>query len=67
MRKDLSMRYMRDWERNLVQRYLPIQMDLDIILKIIQRKVSNGTHLPVAVKEIQVGYIGSSYFKDAFL
>ena len=36
----------------LVQRFLPKQADIDKILKIIQRKVLRGTHLPVTVKEI---------------
>ena len=36
-------------------------------LKIIQRKVLKGTHLPVTVKEIQAGYLISPYFKDLYL
>ena len=32
------------------------QADIDKILKTIQRKVLQGTHLPVTVKEIQAGY-----------
>ena len=31
---------------NIVQKYLPKQMDIDKSLKIIQRKVLKGTHLP---------------------
>ena len=30
----------------IVQRYLPKQTDVDKILKVIQRKVLKGTHLP---------------------
>ena len=41
---------------NLVQKYLPNQTDIDKILKIIQRKVLKGRHLPVTIKEIQAGY-----------
>ena len=41
--------------KNIIQKYLPKQTDIDKILKIIQRKVLNGTHLPVTIKEIQVG------------
>ena len=52
---------------NLVQNFLPKQADIDKILKIIQRKVLKGTHLPVVIKEIQVGYLVSSYFKDIYL
>ena len=36
----------------LVEKFLPKQADIDTILKIIQRKVLKGTHLPVTVKEI---------------
>ena len=33
----------------------------------IQRKVLIGTHLPVEIKEIQVGYLNSPYFNDIYL
>ena len=52
---------------NLVQKFLPKQTDIDKILKVIQRKVLKGTHLPVDIKEIQARYLHSSYFKDIFL
>ena len=52
---------------NLVQKYLSKQRDIDRILKIIQRKVLKGTHLLVTIKEIQVGYLNSPYFKDRYL
>ena len=52
---------------NIVQKYLPKQTDIDKILKGIQRKVLKGTHLPVTIKEIQVGYLNSPYFKDLYL
>ena len=42
-------------------------MDIHKILKIIQRKVLKGTHLPNTVKEIQVGYLHSPYFKNLYL
>ena len=51
----------------LVQRFLPKQADIDKILKIMQRKVVKGPHLPVTVKEIQAVYLISSYFKDLYL
>ena len=51
----------------LIQKYLPKQMDIDKILDIIKRKVLKGTHLPLTVKEIQVGYLTSPYFKDLFV
>ena len=52
---------------NLVHKYLPKQADIDKILKVMQRKVLKGTHLPVEIKEIQAGYLQSSYFKDIYL
>ena len=52
---------------NLMQKFLPKQADIIKILKIIQRKVLKGTNLPVAIKEIQAGYLISPYFKDIFL
>ena len=54
-------------KENIVHKYLPKQMDIDKILEVIQRKVLKGTHLPVEVKEIQVGYLCSPYFKDLYL
>ena len=42
-------------------------MDIDKILKIIQQKVLKGTHLTVTIKDIQAGYLISSYFKDIYL
>ena len=52
---------------NIPQKYLPTQIDIDKILKIIQRKVLKGTYFPVTIKEIQVGYLNSPYFKDIYL
>ena len=37
---------------NLIQKVLPKQAGIDKILKVIQRKVLKGTHLPVEIKEI---------------
>ena len=51
----------------LVQKFLPKQTDIDKILKIIQGKVLKGTHLPITIKDIQAGYLVSSYFKDIYL
>ena len=48
---------------NIVQKYLPEQMDIDKILKIIQKKVLKATHLPITIKEIQVGYITAHILK----
>ena len=52
---------------NLVHKYLPKQTNIDKMLKVIQRKVLKGTHLPVEIKEIQAGYLHSSYLKDIYL
>ena len=51
----------------IIQKYLPKQADIDKILKVIQRKVLKGTHLPITIKEIQAGYLNSPYFKDLYL
>ena len=51
----------------LIQKFLPKQADIDKILKIIQRKVLKGKHLPVVIKEIKAGYLLSPYFKDIYL
>ena len=50
-------------KENLIHKYLPKQTDIDKILKVIQRKVLKGTHLPVEIKEIHAGYQYSSYSK----
>ena len=51
----------------LIQKFLPKQTDIDKILDIIKRKVLKGTHLPLTIKEIQAGYLSSSFFKDLYL
>ena len=51
----------------IVQKYLPKQTDIDTVLKVIQRKVLKGAHLLVTIKDIQAGYLSSSYFKDLYL
>ena len=52
---------------NLIHKYLSRQADIDKILKVIQRKVLRETHLLVEIKEIQAGYLQSSYFKDIYI
>ena len=42
-------------------------MDINKVLDIINTKVLKGTHLPLTIKEIQVGYLTSPYFKDLYL
>ena len=51
---------------NLIQTFLPRQIYIDKVLKIIERKVLKGTHLPVTIKEIQAGYLVNPYFKDIY-
>ena len=51
----------------LVQKFLPKQDEIDTILKLIHCKILKGTHLAVTIKEIQIGYLVSSYFKDIYL
>ena len=52
---------------NLIQKLLPKQADIVRILKVIERKVHKGTHLPVEIKEIQAGYLNSSHFQAIYL
>ena len=52
---------------NIIQQFLPKQTDIDKILEIIRKKVLKGTHLPLTIKEIQAGYLSSSYFRDIYL
>ena len=51
----------------IIHKYLPKQVDIDKILNIIKRKVLKGTHLPLTIKELQAGYLSSSFFKDLFV
>ena len=52
---------------NIIQQFLPKQTDIDKILEVIRKKVLKGTHLLLTIKEIQAGYLSSSYFKDIYL
>ena len=47
-----------------MEKVSPGQTDIGKILKIIQRKVLKGAHLPVTVKKIQAGYLISPSFID---
>ena len=51
----------------LVKKFLPKLADIDKILKVTQRKVVKGMHLPATIKEIQAGYLVSPHFKDIYL
>ena len=50
----------------LIHKYLPKRVDIDKIMNIIKRKVLKGTHLPITIKEIQAGYLNSSFFKGLY-
>ena len=50
----------------VVQKYLLGQADKDKILDIIKRKVLKSMHLPLTIKEMQAGYLTSSFFKDLY-
>ena len=52
--------------KNIIQWFLPKQTDIDKILEIIKKKVLKGTYLPLMIKEIQMGYLNSLYFKDIY-
>ena len=54
-------------KENLVHKFLPKQTDIDKVLDVIQRKVLKGTNLPMEIKEIQVEYLHSPYFRDLYL
>ena len=45
--------------RNIIQRFLPKQTYIDKIIEIIKKEVLKDTHLPLMIKEIQVGYLNS--------
>ena len=52
--------------KNIIQWFLPKQIDIDKILEIIKKKLLKGTHLHITIKEIQAGYLNSLYFKDIY-
>ena len=52
---------------NLVHRYLPKQTYIEKNIISNPKKVLKGTHLLVEIKEIQAGYLHSSYFKDILI
>ena len=54
-------------KEKLVHRFFPKQTDIIKILEVIQREALKGTHLPVEIKQIEVGYLYSPYFKDLYL
>ena len=52
---------------NLISQIFAKGRDINKTLKVIQRKILRGTHLPVKIKEIQARYLQSSYFRDIYI
>ena len=51
----------------MVHKFLPKQIDLNKVFKTQVRNVLKGTHLPMTITEIKVGYLTSPYFKNIYL
>ena len=51
----------------MIHKSLPKQTDLFKIIKLIERKVLKGTHLPMTMKEIQAGYLINPSLKNIYL
>ena len=51
----------------VIQKFLSKQADIDTILKVIQRKVLKGAHLPSWDKGNQAGYLTSTSFQGHLL
>ena len=51
----------------IVHKFLPKQINLERLLKHIQKKILKGTHLSTSVEDIKVGYLTSAHFKDIYL
>ena len=47
----------------IVHKFLPKQIDLERLLKHMQKKILKGTHLSTS----KVGYLTSAHFKDIYL
>ena len=41
----------------MVHKYLPKQTDLNKTIRVIERNVLKGTHIPMTIKETQAGYL----------
>ena len=64
--KPTELTYLID-TKNIIQRFLPKQTDIDKILEIIKKKVLKSKHLPLMIKEVWAGYLNSLYLKDIYL
>ena len=47
----------------VVHKFLPKQSNLNKIFRLTEKKISKGSHLPKKIKEVEVGYFISPYFK----
>ena len=50
----------------MVHKFFPNQIDLNKVIKLRERRVFKKSHLPMAMKEIQAGYLASPYFKSIY-
>ena len=51
----------------MVHRYLPKQVDIERLLRQIQRKILRQTRFPDGLKDIQAAYLNSPHFRDVYL
>ena len=52
---------------DVTSRYLPKQVDLESLLKDVQKKVLRQVHLPLSMKDMEGAYLASPYFKDIYV
>ena len=48
----------------VVYKFSSIQIDFHKEIKLIEKKILEGKHLPMTIKEIQAGHLNSLYFKN---
>ena len=46
---------------------LPKQTDINEVIKFTERKSLKGINLPITIKELQAGYLTSSYFESIYI
>ena len=54
-------------EGKFITRYLPKQVDVERLLKELNRKVLRQTHLPVTMRDMQAAYLNSPHFRDIYI
>ena len=50
----------------MVYTFLPKQINLNKVIKLMESKILKGTPLPMTIKEIQTGYLTSPYVKNIY-